>query len=153
MDTFAHGLVTYAVRQSVKSRADWRVLVFFGAFPDLVWLPFTALHFLTRGNIYFFQGPYNISHSFVIWAAASLLVSIRWRKAFAYTWPWALHIVIDIPGHVDMYTPILWPVSHFKFQGLFDWLTVPWFIVTYVGLAIAFFWLWRVGKLKPRGAK
>ncbi len=153
MDIFAHGLVTYAVRQSANIRSNWRWLVFFGMFPDLVWLPFTALQFLTHGNIYYFQGPYNLSHSFVIWVAVSLLATIRWRKIFFYTWPWALHILIDIPGHLDMRTPILWPISNFKFHGLFSWLTLPWLLATYGALAISFFWLWRAGRLKPKSTR
>lgn len=147
MDTLAHGLVTYAVRQSVNSRVNWRWLVFFGMGPDLVWLPFTALHILSGGGIYFFNGPYNISHSLVIWVTVSLLATIRWRRSLAYSWPWALHILIDMPGHLDMHTPILWPVSNWKLNGLFDWLTWPWLTATYVGLTIAFFWLWRAGRL------
>ena len=149
MDTFAHGLITYAVGQSARSRINWRWLVFFGAFPDLVWLPFTFINLLTSRHIYFFNGPYNISHSLVIWAIVSLLAMIRWRKTFLYTWPWALHLLIDIPGHTDMPTPILWPVAHWTIHGWFDWLAWPWLLSTYVGLAIVFVVLWRLGKLWP----
>jgi len=150
MDTIAHGLVTYAVRQSTRSKVGWRWLVFFGMFPDFVWLPFTFVNLLTSGAIYFFNGPYNVSHSYIIWFVVSALCTVRWRKIFLYTWPWAIHILIDMPGHVDMHTPILWPISDWKFVGLFDWLTVPWFVVTYSGLAIVFFWLWRAGRLWDR---
>lgn len=150
MDTFAHGLATYAIRQSINSRISWRWLVFFGMFPDLCWLPFTLVHLLTSGSISFFNGPYNISHSFVIWLVISALATIRWRKAFLYTWPWALHIFIDMFGHIDMPTPILWPISDWKFQGHFDWLTPPLFIATYLGFSVIFFWLWRAGRLSPK---
>jgi hypothetical protein len=148
MDTFAHGLVTYAVGQSVKSRVNWRWLVFFGVFPDLVWLPFTFIHLLTSSKIYFFNGPYNVSHSLVIWAAVSLLATIKWRQAFWYTWPWALHLLIDIPGHISMPTPILWPLSNWKIPGAFEWLTWPWLIATYAGLTVVYFVLWRTGKFQ-----
>lgn len=150
MDTIAHGFVSYAVGKSIRSKVNWRWLAFFGMFPDLVWLPFTFVNLLTSGAIYFFNGPYNISHSLVIWLAVSLLATIRWRRSFAYTWPWALHILIDMPGHLDMHTPILWPTSNWKPNGFFDWLTLPWMAATYTGLAIALFWLWRAERLLPK---
>lgn len=148
MDTIAHGLVTYAVGRSVQSRIDWRWLVFFGAWPDLVWLPFTFIKILTSGHLYFFNGPYNISHSLVIWAVMSSLAMVRWRKAFLYTWPWALHILIDIPGHIDMPTPILWPLSNWKIHGWFDWLSWPMMAGTYV-LLIAWYIVIRRRKKFP----
>lgn len=150
MDTFAHGLVTYAVNQSFRRQLDWRWLVFFGALPDLIWLPFTLVSLLTSGHIYFFNGPYNISHSLVIWAAVSLLATLRWRKTFLCTWPWALHLLIDLPGHTDMATPIFWPISNWKIMGWFDWLAVPWLIATYIGLIIVFLVFWWTGRLLRR---
>lgn len=152
MDTIAHGLVSYAAGQSVRSRVNWRWLVFFGMWPDLVWLPFTFVDLLTSGRIHFFNGPYNISHSLIIWGAVSLLATIKWRKAFLYTWPWALHILIDIPGHTDMPTPILWPVATWKIHGWFDWLAMPWYARTYLGIILWLFGLlfWRRRKTTQR---
>jgi hypothetical protein len=147
MDTLAHGIAAYLVGSTGKSKVDWRWLAFFGMWPDLVWLPFTALQFLTRGNLYFFQGPYNISHSLVIWAALSALAMFKWRNAFAYSWPWALHILIDIPGHITMPTPILWPISDWHIVGWFDWLSWPWFPLTYVGFIVIYVVLWKFKRL------
>lgn len=149
MDTIAHGLATYAVRQTINSRIDWRWLVFFGAFPDLVWLPFTFINLLTSGKIYFFNGPYNISHSLIIWAFVSLVAMLRWRQSWLYTWPWALHIIIDVPGHLDMATPILWPLSNWKIYGWFDWLSWPMMMATYVFLITWYVVIRHWRKSKP----
>lgn len=142
MDTLAHGLWTYILGRKTQPRSNWHWLVFFGIFPDLVWLPFTALSVVTSGQIVFFQGPYNISHSVVIWALVSALLMFRWRRAFYFTWPWALHILIDIPGHLDMHTPIFWPISSFKISGAWDWLTPWWLLANYLVLAGVFPRLW-----------
>jgi len=138
MDTLAHGLWSIAIGKTARSRITWWRLALVGAGPDLIWLPFTFINLLSSGAIYFFQGPYNISHSLVIWIIGSLLLTIKWRRVFTWTWPWALHILIDIPGHLDMYTPIFWPISNKKFPGLFDWLSLKNILLTYGALAFVF---------------
>lgn len=138
MDTLAHGLWSVALGKTSRSKIAWWKLALIGAGPDLVWLPFTFVNLITSGAIYFFQGPYNLSHSLVIWLIASLLLMIKWRRIFLWTWPWALHIVIDIPGHLDMYTPIFWPISNKKIPGLFDWLSLQNLFLTYFALGICF---------------
>lgn len=144
MDTLAHGIAAYLVGKGAKSPIDWRWLAFFGMWPDLMWLPFTALSVLTSGKLQYFQGPYNVSHSLIIWAGVSALAMFRKRNAFAYTWPWALHILIDIPGHTTMPTPMLWPVSHFVIHGWFDWLHWPWFLATYLTFGLVYIVLRRL---------
>ncbi len=141
MDTLAHGLWAIALGKSGRTRTPWWALAIVGAGPDLVWLPFTFLQLVSSGTIYFFQGPYNISHSLVVWLGLTLIATIKWRRAIFYTWPWALHIVIDIPGHLDMYTPIFWPISNYKIPGAFDWLSWKFFVGTYIALAIIFLFL------------
>ena len=101
MDTLAHGLWAYSIGKGAHRRERWLVLALMSAGPDLVWLPFTAFDFLTHKGIIFHTRPYELSHSLVIWLGISLLATLRWKKAFAWTWPWALHILIDIPGHID----------------------------------------------------
>ncbi len=138
MDTLAHGLWAIALGKTGRTRTPWWALAIVGAGPDLVWLPFTFVNLVSSGKIYFFQGPYNISHSLVIWAALTLIATLKWRRAIFWTWPWALHIVIDVPGHLDMFTPILWPISHWNIPGRFDWLSPQYFIGTYLALLIIF---------------
>lgn len=138
MDSIAHGLWAAAIGQAAQTRIKWWVWGLIGAGPDFVWLPFTAINFLSSGHLHYFNGPYNVSHSLVVWALASLAVFLFWRRIFLYTWPWALHIIIDIPGHQDMLTPIFWPLWTKKFYGLFDWLSFPVIIGTYIALIFTF---------------
>lgn len=153
MDTAAHGFLSYLVGTSFRSRVRWPWLVFFGMWPDLVWLPFTALSYITSGRLSFFWGPYNVSHSLVIWVAVSLLLMLWRRNAFAYTWPWALHILVDVPGHLDMPTPILWPISTWHINGWFDWLKLPLWLGTYGVLFVVLLVLWRTGRIRSRQVK
>lgn len=142
MDTLAHSLWAYAVGRSARLKRKWLILGIVGAGPDLVWLPFTALGVVTSGRISFFTAPYELSHSLVIWGVLTILASWRWKKAIAWTWPWAFHILIDIPGHIDLPTPFLWPVSHFTIRGTFDWLSPKLLLINYFCLAIIFFFLY-----------
>jgi len=137
MDILAHGLWTYAINRRPTNQRKWKWLILVGVFPDLVWLPYTAWQLVTTGHLVFSMGIYHWTHSLVIWAAASMILWL-WRRPWGWlTWPWALHIIIDIPGHRDMLTPFLWPVSNFAFHGWWDWLSWPWLTATYIGLAIA----------------
>ena len=142
MDTLAHSLWAYAVGGSAKLKHRWIILGLVSAGPDIVWLPFTIYDFLLRRGIHFHTIPYELSHSLVLWLAISLIVSLKWGRAFTWTWPWAFHILIDIPGHVDMPTPFLWPVSHFTIRGAFDWLSPKLLLLNYFTLAVVFFFLW-----------
>ena len=132
MDTLAHGLVTILAGKTGRSRVDWRWLAFFGMLPDLIWIPFTLYSIITGAGLVYHWSPYNVSHSLVLWLLVSGLATFRWRRAVAYSWPYALHLLIDIPGHVDMPTPILWPISHWHITGWFNWLSFPILLLTYV---------------------
>lgn len=133
MDTLAHGLWAYLLGRGTRQQQPWALLGLISAGPDLVWLPFTILHYLTSGSLMFFPLPYQVSHSLVLWGALTLIASVRWRKAWRWTWPWALHILIDIPGHIapSDQTPFLWPVSDFSVRGIFDWLTPQMLLANY----------------------
>lgn len=134
MDTLAHGLWTYALSSVPARPARWKLLVFFGALPDLVWLP-TALWGVEAENDAFML-LYRISHSLVIWFVVTLAVSAWKGRAFWMTWPWALHILIDVPGHTDILTPFLWPVSDFTIRGWWDWLSLKLIVGNYIVLAL-----------------
>jgi hypothetical protein len=65
---------------------------------------------------------YAFGHSFVISLTVIALVAL-WRKPIAFAMlAWPFHIVLDFPFHSFAYfpTPILWPLSDFKIDG------VPW---------------------------
>jgi hypothetical protein len=153
MDIIAHGLWTYVAGHKNKNRANWYRLIFFGILPDLIWIPFTVVNLFITRQIHYFWPPYNVGHSLAIWLVVTLVIMIRWRNAFKFTWPWALHILIDIPGHLDMFTPILWPISNWKISGQWDWLTWPWLAGTYVILVAIIFCLYRKKiRKKPLGS-
>ena len=138
MDILAHGLWTYvaAGTQRETSRLKW--LVFFGTLPDLIWLPATAFWLVTTGHLRFSMPLYDVSHSLVVWVVVTFVATLYHHRAYAIMWPWALHILMDIPGHNTpqlLFTPFLWPVSRFTIHGWWDWLSAPWLIVTYVVLA------------------
>lgn len=144
MDTIAHGLWTFAVSPTRKNRSLTRWRVFFGMFPDLVWLPFTAYDLLVSRMLRFHLGPYDLSHSLIVWFFVTAIASLRWRRAIAVTWPWALHVLIDIPGHIDLPTPFLWPLSSYAIRGAWDWLAPAWLIGNYIVLAAVFTFVgWR----------
>lgn len=131
MDTIAHGLWASLIGRAIRLRTAWWVLALSSMGPDAVWLPFTAWHWSGTGNIIFFELPYQISHSLVVWLVLTALASIKWRWAAAVTWPWALHILIDIPGHIHTQTPFLWPVSDFTLRGGWEWLDARWMVANY----------------------
>lgn len=141
MDTIAHGIIATLAGRTARSRVDWRWLFFFGALPDLIWIPFTLYSLGAGQGLVYHWTPYNVSHSLVLWAAVTVLATIRWRRAWQYTWPYAAHLLVDIPGHIDMPTPILWPMSSWHINGWFDWLRAPLWLGTYVVFAAWFLWL------------
>ncbi len=150
MDILAHTLWAYGIARIAKLKQRWLILGIIGAGPDFIWLPFTAFDFVMGHSLRFHYRPYEISHSLVLWLLLTLISSIRWRKAITWTWPWALHILIDIPGHIDMPTPFLWPVSHFTFRGVFDWLSPKLLLINYSVLAIIFIFLWQRDRRRLR---
>ena len=83
---------------------------------------------------------YHFSHSLIIFFAVVGLIYWCTRKIY---WPmgaWLLHILIDIPSHSYAFypTPIFWPLSSWKFNGI-SWAT-PWFMIAnYSALAIVYF--------------
>lgn len=150
MDVIAHGLWTYAITRAPKKRIAWFWPVLFGVLPDLIWLPSVGIGIVMRrfgvssftSDTLFIQ-LYNVSHSLVVWLAATVVISLFARRWF---WPasaWALHILIDIPGHLHAtLTPFLWPLSSYTVRGAWNWLSVPWLIGNYAVLAVVVLVLW-----------
>ena len=107
--------------------------VFFGAMPDLIsfgafmamqiingaWSPGSPPLAILPAWLY---TNYSLGHSFVICLPIIGLVSL-WRRDIAFAMlAWPFHIVLDFPFHSFKYfpTPILWPISDFKLDG------IPW---------------------------
>ena len=131
MDTLSHALWGKGLFGYRKYR--WYSF-FFGALPDLFSFGIYFIH-----SIFFSSSPvmgrptrseipewvyslYDISHSMVI---ASIIIFIVYKinKEFAFPMlAWPAHIILDFFTHsIEFFpTPILWPISDFKFDG------IPW---------------------------
>ena len=128
MNIVAHGLWGVALTPK-KHFHQIKWAVFWSVFPDLpflaVFIPYSIWNSLfvfsdwsELPKIIFYI--YGISHSLIIWGIVTtvLLIFKKWN------WPilfWLLHILVDIPGHTVFQTPFLFPISDFKFSGLFSW--------------------------------
>ena len=131
MDTLSHALWGKGLFGYRKYR--WYSFLF-GALPDLFSFGIYFIH-----SIFFSSSPvmgrptrseipewvyslYDISHSLVI---ASIIIFIVYKinKEFAFPMlAWPAHIILDFFTHsIEFFpTPILWPISDFKFDG------IPW---------------------------
>ena len=132
MDTFSHtlwgkGLFGY------RKYGKWALL--FGALPDLLSFGlYFIVRFITQGVSMEFGKPtlesipnwvfimYDISHSWVI-AFLFIIIFLQINKEICFPMlAWPFHILLDFPIHSKEYfpTPILWPISDYRFDG------IPW---------------------------
>ena len=82
---------------------------------------------------------YSVSHSLIIFALIFLSISLIFRKPLWVMLTWLMHIIVDIPSHSYKFypTPIFWPFSDWKFDGI-SW-TNGWFmIINYSMILIAY---------------
>ena len=131
MDTLSHALWGKGLFGYRKYR--WYSFLF-GALPDLFSFGIYFIH-----SIFFSSSPvmgrpirseipewvyslYDISHSLVI-ASIIIFIAYKINKEFAFPMlAWPAHIILDFFTHsIEFFpTPILWPISDFKFDG------IPW---------------------------
>jgi len=131
MDTLSHALWGKGFFGYRKYR--WYSFLF-GALPDLFSFGIYFIH-----SIFFSSSPvmgrptrseipewvyslYDISHSLVI-ASIIIFIAYKINKEFAFPMlAWPAHIILDFFTHsIEFFpTPILWPISDFKFDG------IPW---------------------------
>ncbi|MEK7195165.1 MAG: hypothetical protein AAB655_00550 [Patescibacteria group bacterium] len=93
---------------------------------------------------------YNISHSAIIFGIVFFLIYLILKRPVWEMSGWLLHVLIDIPTHSYRFypTPVLWPISEWKFLYGFSW-GVPWFIIlNYSALAIVYIILSRIKKAR-----
>jgi membrane-bound metal-dependent hydrolase YbcI (DUF457 family) len=162
MDILSHGLWG-AIAFGRKSRASfWRAFVS-GLAPDLfsfgiLWtaatLGLSEKPDFSHGTppestipLYVHQ-LYNVTHSFIIFILAFVLLWLLLRRPLWGLSAWGLHVLVDIPTHSFAFfpTPFLWPLSTWKFDG-WQWMTPTILVPNYVLLALLYAWfLWRVSK-------
>jgi len=146
MDTLSHALWGKGLFGYRKYR--WYSFLF-GALPDLFSFGIYFIH-----SIFFSSSPlmgrperseipewvyslYDISHSLVI-ASIFIFIAYKINKEFAFPMlAWPAHIILDFFTHsIEFFpTPILWPISGFKFDG------IPWSnpIVFFANVLLIFF--------------
>ncbi len=131
MDTLSHALWGKGLFGYRKYR--WYSFLF-GALPDLFSFGIYFCYIILFSSSPLMERPtrseipewvyslYDISHSMVI---ASIIIFIVYKinKEFAFPMlAWPAHIILDFFTHsIEFFpTPILWPISDFKFDG------IPW---------------------------
>ena len=157
MDTFSHtlwgkGLFGY------RKYGKWALL--FGALPDLLSFGlYFIVRFITQGVNMEFGKPalesipnwvfvmYDISHSWVI-AFLFIIIFLQINKELCFPMlAWPFHILLDFPFHSQEYfpTPILWPISDYRFDGI-PWSNPYVWFSNIAGIIILY--IWRIKKYK-----
>ncbi len=160
MDTFAHGLWTYAIFH--RKKYVW-LATLFGILPDLLSFgPFFMIN-LFNGALQkampissipqWIFASYNLSHSLVVFLLVFIIAYLITKKWF---WPltaWAIHILVDVPTHSTRFfaTPFLWPVSDYRFNGI-SWAT-PWFMLLNYGTLLTVFLIIAHNRAKEKKTK
>lgn len=166
MDVFSHGLWG-GITVGRGSRKSFATAVAIGMAPDVIAFgPFLASRLIDQGWGFFshlgkrpelstipeyVHSVYSVTHSFIVFAAAFLLVWAMRRKPMMEMLAWGLHICMDIPTHSLQFfpTPFLWPLSDFHVDG------VPWskpyiFYPDWALLIILYGWfIYRKRRPKP----
>ncbi|MGV8169246.1 MAG: hypothetical protein ACP5N3_04285 [Candidatus Nanoarchaeia archaeon] len=153
MDVLAHALWGLIVFHSLS--LNYWLIALFSILPDLVsFVPWMIHNLVTKGRIYnskdwknrtkmiksipkYVFRLYDITHSLVISGFIFLVLFFTVKEYSYYMLPWMLHIIIDIPSHPrDFFgTPILFPFSNFKFNGI-PWSHKWFMIINYSSIII-----------------
>lgn len=142
MDVIAHGIWSAIVFSGQPPRTA-RAAILWGVAPDLVPAAATAIALpvlgLTRAG---FLAVYPFTHSLIIFAAVFLAVALVRRALPVPMLAWALHILVDMPGHQRFLTPFLFPLSDFRVMGWWEWLSPPMLAANYATIALVVVALW-----------
>jgi len=84
---------------------------------------------------------YNVTHSFIVFLAAFLLIWSLLKRPLWELGAWGLHVLVDVPTHSYAFfpTPILWPLFNWKFDG-WQWTTPTILVPNCVLLAMVYAW-------------
>ncbi len=98
----------------------------------------------------FAQTLYNVTHSFIVFAAVFILIWLFAKRPLWVVAAWGLHILIDIPTHsMALFpTPFLWPISDFRVDGI-GWDS-PIILTINVVLLICVYALWLYPRFRQR---
>lgn len=130
MDTLSHALWGYGLFG--YKRYAW-LAIFFGAMPDLISFGIFLVLEIFQGGWHLGKPAletiphwvfiaYSLGHSFVISLPIIYIIYKLNKKIALAMLAWPFHIILDFPFHSLSYfaTPIFWPVSDFKLNG------IPW---------------------------
>ena len=157
MDTLSHALHGKGLFGYKKYR--WFSFLF-GAMPDLFSFGFYFIYiFAVNFNDASFGRPsreeipywvydlYDISHSMII---AFIFIGLAYKINKDFAWPmlaWPMHIIVDFFTHsIEFFpTPILWPVSDYRFDGI-PWSNPYVLGINFLLIFLLFFYRWRTNK-------
>jgi hypothetical protein len=155
-----------------KDKFSFWLAAFWGVFPDLFAF---SIPFLLMFYVAIFQGVdfsklphpssmepmipqlssilnlsstlYNVSHSIIVFFIVFFIVYLIFRKPVWILGAWLLHIIIDVPTHSYQFypTPIFWPISSHKFNGI-GWANEYFIIVDILLLIAVYFYLLKKEK-------
>lgn len=173
MDLISHALWSSALFKYLNLRSKkknkfnlWKAAIF-GMFPDIVSFVIPSLIILpvlilkngfnvnnltatlqTPSYTYIIELLYNISHSLVIFAIVFMLILLIFKKPIWILFGWLLHILIDIPTHLLSHfpTPMFWPISNFKINGIIYWREPLFMVIDIVLLTIVWFIILKIEK-------
>lgn len=176
MDVFAHTLWTNALfhLKYNQQRRKRYLAAFFGVVPDLIGFAPLFIYMIFSGRLFsgeqfpfaqtnwtfsFAENAYNYTHSLVIFAVVTALVTLvlyirrgREISGVVFPWPmlgWGLHICIDFFTHPDFYhTPIVFPLSDFRFTGGISWGHPVFMAINYSLLILAYIAIYIYQKKK-----
>jgi membrane-bound metal-dependent hydrolase YbcI (DUF457 family) len=84
---------------------------------------------------------YNVTHSFIVFFVAFLLMWFLLKRPLWELGAWGLHVLVDVPTHSYAFfpTPILWPLLNWKFNG-WQWTTPTILVPNFVLLSLVYAW-------------
>jgi hypothetical protein len=153
MDILAHFLWSVAIFWHQRHRLYAGLL---GIMPDV--LSFGLLFVAELGHLTGHGPPaletlpawlfimYNITHSFVVFVALFGVVWLILRKPPYVLLAWGVHIICDVFTHSPRYfpTPVLWPISDWKYLYGISWGTPVFMSINYGALAVLYAYIaWR----------
>ena len=167
MDILSHGLWG-AIAFGRKSRANFWLAFVIGLAPDLfsfgiLWV--AAVLGLSEKPDFSHGTPpessiplyvhhlYNVSHSFIVFLLAFLLIWFMLKRPLWELSAWELHVLVDIPTHSFVFfpTPFLWPLSDWKFNG-WQWMAPTILVPNYAVLFLLYAWFLAQASRKKRTA-
>jgi hypothetical protein len=165
MDIVSHGLWG-AIAFARKSRSSFWLAFVIGLAPDLFsfGVLYTAAVFGLEDKPDFSQGTppessipqfvhdlYNVTHSFIVFLLAFLLIGFLLKRPLWELSAWGLHVLVDVPTHSHAFfpTPVLWPLFDWKFNG-WQWTTPTILVPNFVLLSLLYTWFLSQSYLTKR---